>query len=96
MLISVESKLATYHHVVVVWQQRVIDYEYIFTYPLTEESLRQICGVNTTFTRICSGYGIFPSKQINKLSENGNKIDWGQKNITNQGVLLENTFHLEN
>ncbi len=28
MLISVESKLATYHHVVVVWREMVIDYEY--------------------------------------------------------------------
>jgi hypothetical protein len=27
MLISVESKLATYHHVVVVWIEMVIDYE---------------------------------------------------------------------
>jgi hypothetical protein len=26
MLISVESNLETYHHIVVVWQQRVIDY----------------------------------------------------------------------
>jgi hypothetical protein len=50
MLISVESKLATYHHVVVVWQQRVIDYESMFTYPLTEEYLRQICGVNSLTT----------------------------------------------
>jgi hypothetical protein len=27
MLISVESKLATYHHVVVVWREMVIDYK---------------------------------------------------------------------
>jgi hypothetical protein len=27
MLISVESKFATYHHVVVVWREMVIDYE---------------------------------------------------------------------
>jgi hypothetical protein len=45
MLISIESKLATYHHMVVVWKEMVIDYEFIFTYPLTEDSLRQICGV---------------------------------------------------
>jgi hypothetical protein len=30
MLISVESKFATYHHVVVVWREMVIDYESIF------------------------------------------------------------------
>jgi hypothetical protein len=77
MLILVESKLATYHHVVVVWQQRVIDNESMLTYPLTEESLRQICGVNTTFTRISSGYGIFPSKQIRQKSEIEYVINWG-------------------
>jgi hypothetical protein len=44
MLISVvvESKFATYHHVVVVWREMVIDYESLYTYPLTEDTLRQI------------------------------------------------------
>ncbi len=42
MLISVESKFATYHHVVVVWRQIVIEYESMHTYPLTEDTLRQI------------------------------------------------------
>ncbi len=79
MLISIESKLVTYHHVVVVWREMVIDYESIFTYPLTEDSVRQRCGVITTFIRISSWYGIFPSKQIRKLSENGNIIDWGSR-----------------
>jgi hypothetical protein len=46
MLISVESKFATYHHVVVVWGEMVIDYESMYTYPLTEDTLRQIRGVN--------------------------------------------------
>jgi hypothetical protein len=61
MLISVESKFATYHHVVVVWREMVIDYESMYTYPLTEDTLRQICGVNTTFQQISCGYGILPS-----------------------------------
>jgi hypothetical protein len=43
MLISVESKLAIYHHVVVVWREMVVDYESMYTYPLTEDTLRQIC-----------------------------------------------------
>jgi hypothetical protein len=52
MLISVESKLATYHHVVVVvWREMVIDYESMYTYPLTKDTLRQICGVDTTFQK---------------------------------------------
>ncbi len=45
MLISVESKFATYHHVVVVWREMVIDYESMYMHPLTEDTLRQICGV---------------------------------------------------
>jgi hypothetical protein len=55
MLISIENKLATLHHMVVVWREMVIDYESMFTYPLTEDSLRQIFGVNTTFIQISSG-----------------------------------------
>jgi hypothetical protein len=40
---------------------------------------------------ISSGYGIFPSKIISKLSENENIMDWGgQENIKNQRALLEN------
>jgi hypothetical protein len=60
MLISVESKFAAYQHVVVVWREMVIDYESMYTYPLTEDTLRQICGVNTTFQQISCGYGILP------------------------------------
>ncbi len=60
MIISVESKAAAYQHVVVVWREMVIDYESKYTYPLTEDTLRQICGVNTTFQQISCGYGILP------------------------------------
>jgi hypothetical protein len=92
MLILFESKLATYHHVVVVWQQRVIDYESMFTYPLTAESLRQICGVDTTFTRISSGNGIFPSKQTRQKSENGYVIDWGSREYYKPGSAVREYF----
>jgi hypothetical protein len=64
MLISVEISQATYNHLVVVWRNMVIDFEYMHTYALTEESLRQVCGVYTTFVRLTSGYGIIPSKTI--------------------------------
>ncbi len=56
MLISVESKFATYHHVVVVWREMVIDYESMYMYPLTEDTLRQICSVIATFKQISCGY----------------------------------------
>jgi hypothetical protein len=62
MLISFKSKLATYHNVVVVWREMVIDYQSMYTYPLTEDTLRLICGVNTTVQQISCGYGILPSK----------------------------------
>ncbi len=69
MLISVESKFATYHHVVVVWREMVMDYESMYMYPLTEDTLRQICGVNTTFQEISCGYGILPSIICKTLRE---------------------------
>ncbi len=62
MLISVESKFVAYQHVVVVWREMVIDYDSMYMYPLTEDTLRQICGVNTTFQQISCGYGIYLQK----------------------------------
>jgi hypothetical protein len=41
-----------YHHVVVIWRGMIIDYESKYTFSLTNDSLRQICGVNTTFAGI--------------------------------------------
>ncbi len=72
MLISVEGKLATYHHVVVVWREMVIEYESMYTYPLTKDTLRQICCVNTTFQKISCGYGILSSKICKALQANQN------------------------
>jgi hypothetical protein len=66
MLISVESNFATYHHVVAVWREMVIDYESMYTYPLTEDTLKQICTIKTTFQRIICGYGILPYQQFAK------------------------------
>ncbi len=93
MLISVESKFATYHHVVVVWRQMVIDYESMYTYPLTEDSLRQICGVNTTFQRISCGYGILPSTICKAFEANQNIQDWGTEEYFKQGSSIREYFH---
>ncbi len=87
MLISVESKLATYHHVVVVWREMVIDYESMYTYPLTRDILRQISGVNTTFQRISCGYGIYLQKFAKHLSQIRIFRTGVQKNISNKGAL---------
>jgi hypothetical protein len=63
MLISVESKLATYHHVVVVWREMAIDYEsmYMYMYPLTMNTLRQICGVKP-FNKLAVGMAFYIQK----------------------------------
>ena len=77
MLISVESSQATYNHVVVVWRNMIIDFECMHTYALTEESLRQVCGVHTTFVRLTSGYGIIPPNPIRSAMKNADDYDWG-------------------
>ncbi len=84
MLISVESKFGTYHHVVVVWREMVIDYESMYMYPLTEDTLRQICDVNTTFQKICCGYGILPSTICKTFESNQNIQDWGKEEYLKQ------------
>jgi hypothetical protein len=77
--ISVESKLATYHHVVVVWKEMVIDYESMYKYPLTKDTLRKICGVNSYLQQFAKHY-----RQI-KIFRTG-----AQQNFTNKGALLGN------
>jgi hypothetical protein len=55
----------------------VIDNEAMFTYPLTEDSLRQVCHENTTFQKITCGYGIFPSKHIRDKVNKVKVVNWG-------------------
>jgi hypothetical protein len=92
MLISVQSSQAIYKHVVVVWRNKIIDFECKHTYTLTEESLRQVCGVHTTFQRIVRGYGIFPSKIIRTSSENAYIQDWGMNDYYNKGGSVRRYF----
>ncbi len=77
LIISVVGTHACYHHVVVIWKEMTIDYESKYTFPLTNVSLRQICGVNTTFVGISCGYGIFPSNHIQNSMDNISIEDWG-------------------
>jgi len=77
VIVSVKGQLANYHHVVVIWRNRVLDYESSHVYPLTEDKLRQICGENTTYECITLAYGLFPPRDIrNKVTEI-NPEDWG-------------------
>ncbi len=93
MLISVENKAAAYHHVVVVWSEMVIDYESMYTYPLTEDTLRQICGFNTTFQRISCGYGILPSTICKTFEVNQNIQDWGIADLYKPGSSIRDYFY---
>ncbi len=94
MLISVQSSQAIYKHVVVVWRNKIIDFECMHTYPLTEESLRQVCGVHTTFQRIVSGYRIFPSKEIRSSPENAYVQDLGMDDFYKKGGSVRRYFML--
>jgi hypothetical protein len=93
MLISVESKFATYHHVVVVWREMVIDYESIYIYPLTEDKLRQTCSVDTTFQRISCGYGILPLTICKSFEANHNVLDWGIADLYKPGSSIRDYFY---
>ena len=77
VIIAVKATHACYHHVIVVWKGIIIDYESKYTYSLTNESLTQICGKNTTFHGISRGYGIFPPRRIMNVPENAHIDDWG-------------------
>ncbi len=92
MLIAVQSSQALYKHVVVVWRNKIIDFESMHTYQLTERSLRQVCGVHTTFQRIVCGYGIFPSKQIRNSTENAHIQDWGMNDYYTPGGSVRGYF----
>jgi hypothetical protein len=93
MLISVESKLATYHHAVVVWREMVIDNDSMYMYLLTKDTLRQICHVNTIFQRISDGYGILPSKICRALQVNQNIQNWGTEEYFKQGSSIRKYFY---
>ena len=77
VIVAVRGTFACYHHVIVVWNNVVYDYESKNWYPLTNESLTQVCGQNTTFHGISCGYGIFPPKKIKQLAQNAHICDWG-------------------
>jgi hypothetical protein len=77
LIISVMGTHACYHHAVVSWRGMIIDYESKYTFPLTNDSLRQICGVNTTFVGISCGYGIFPPNHIRNSMDNISIEVWG-------------------
>jgi hypothetical protein len=91
LIISVGTH-ACYHHVVVVWRGMVIDYESEYTFSLTNNSLRQICGVSTSYVGISCGYGIFPPKYIKNSMENSSIEDWGINEYNIKGSTTRKYF----
>jgi hypothetical protein len=83
---------ACYHHVVVIWRGVIIDYESKYTFPLTNDSLRQICGVNTTLVGISCGYGIFPLNHIQNSIDNISIEDWGINEYNIKGSSIRKYF----
>ncbi len=92
VIISVQAQRATYNHVVVIWRKMVIDFESKYIYPLTEYSLRQVCGFTTTFQRITCEYGIFPSRHIRQSPENVHIKDWGTSEYYEPGGSIRKYF----
>jgi hypothetical protein len=90
LIISVMGTHACYHHIVVIWRRMIIDYESKYTFPLTNDSLRQICGVNTTFAGISCGYRKFPPNHICYSMGNISIEDWGINEYNSKAVPLEN------
>ncbi len=72
----------------------VIDFECMHTYALTEESLRQVCGVHTTFVCLTNGYGIILSKTIHSAMKNADDYDWGMDDYYKPGGSVRGYFML--
>jgi hypothetical protein len=81
-----------YHHVVVTWRGMIIDYESKYKFPLTNDSLRQICGVNTIFDGISCGYGIFPPNHSHNSIDNVSVEDWGINQYNIKGSPIRKYF----
>jgi hypothetical protein len=93
LIISVIGTHACYHHVVVILRGVIIDYKSRYTFPLTNDSLGQICGVNTTFHGISCGYGIFPPNHIRNSIDNVSVENWGMNEYNTKAVPLGNVLN---
>ncbi len=88
LVISVKGTHASCHHVVDTWRGMIIVYESKYTFPLTNGSLRQICGVSTSFDGISCGYGIFPPPYIVTPLTTSLLEVWNKMNIASKTVPL--------
>ncbi len=77
VLLGISSTQTSYNHAVVIWNGIAIDYESMYTFSVTEESLRQVCGATTTFQKVSTGWGLFPPKNLHKKLNEVQVTDWG-------------------
>ena len=76
VILSVSGKNSLFNHVVVVWRNKIIDFESQYTYQLTVANVDRICGPKNSFSKINRGYMILPSRQM-KISM-CDLSDWGE------------------
>jgi hypothetical protein len=91
VLLLVNSKNAVYHHVMVIWQGRIINYESKNKYMLTNESLQQICGTNKFFSHVSCGYGLFPPAKIQALIPD--ITNWGKDDYNDNKSTIRKFFN---
>jgi hypothetical protein len=92
LIISVMGTHACYHLVVVIWRGIIVDYESKYTFPLINDFLRKICGVNTTFAGIICGYGVFPPNHIQNSMDNTSIENWGINKYYIKGSSIKKHF----
>ena len=68
----------------------VIDYESMYTYPLIEDTLRQICGSTLSFKESAVGMASYLQKFAKDFRQIKIFRTGAQKNISNKGALLGN------
>ncbi len=70
----------------------IIVYESEYTFPLTNDSLSQIRGVNTTFAGISCGNGIFSPNHIQNSMDNISIEVWGINEYNIKGSSIKKYF----
>ncbi len=84
VLLSVNSTNAAYDHVIVIWQEKIIDYESEYICDLNKGSLNRVCGQHTSFNNVSCGYGLFPPLTIQALLPiitNWGCVEYFEKNL---------------
>jgi len=90
LIVAVHSRGAVYDHVIVIWEGKVYDYESKYVYELCEEVLQNMCGENTAFRSISTGYGLFPPSDLKALSPN--VLEWGDRSYFGNNSKIRRYF----